>query len=217
MRLIFIAPPGAGKGTQAAFVSEKYGIPSISSGNIVRAAIEEGTEIGKIAEKYIHEGNFIPDDIVIKMIEKEVTKPECVEKGFILDGFPRTLFQALCLDNKLKELKLCLDRILILYVPKTDLIKRLASRRSCYHCGATFHMKFRPPKVEGICDKCGSELHRREDDTPSSIKTRIRLYTHETIPIIDYYSRTGKVRRINGKGEVSEIFDSITEVLENIK
>ncbi len=216
MRLLFIAPPGAGKGTQAALITEKYGIPSISSGNLLRAAIAEKTELGKIAETYIHDGNYVPDDVIIKLILGELEKPNCKEKGFILDGFPRTLFQALTLDKALEEANMPLDAVMILYVQKTELIERLAMRRTCFSCGSTFHLKFNPPKVENICDNCGSELHHRKDDRPGSIKNRIKLYNSETMPIIDHYSRKGIVKRIDGIGEINDVFAKIEAKLESI-
>ena len=217
MRILFIAPPGAGKGTQSALITEKYGIPSISSGNLLRAAIAEQTDLGKIAETYIHDGNYVPDDVIIKLILGELEKPICKERGFILDGFPRTLFQALTLDKSLEAASMPLDAVLILYVQKTELIERLASRRTCFNCGSTFHMLFNPPKVDKVCDNCGSELHHRKDDRPGSIKNRIKLYNQETMPIIDYYSRKGIVKRVDGVGDIKDVFSVIDLKLKSIK
>lgn len=217
MRLLFLAPPGAGKGTQSALITEEYGIPAVSSGNLLRAAIDKQTELGKIAEKYIHDGNYVPDEVIIDLIRHELEKPVCSEKGFILDGFPRTLYQALTLDKLLISKDMQLDVVLILYVPKTDLIQRLAQRRTCYNCGSTFHMTFNPPKIEGICDNCGSELHHRKDDRPGSIKTRIQLYNKETMPIIEYYSKMGIVRRIDGLGTIDDVFSQIRSKLDKFK
>jgi adenylate kinase len=217
MRLLFIAPPGAGKGTQSALITEKYGIPAVSSGNLLRAAIDKQTELGKIAEKYIHDGNYVPDEVIINLIEEELQNPVCSERGFILDGFPRTLYQALTLDKTLIARNMQLDAVLILYVPKTELINRLAQRRTCYNCGSTFHMTFNPPTVEGICDNCGSELHHRKDDRPGSIKNRIRLYNQETMPIIEYYSKMGIVHRVEGLGDINDVFAKIEKKLDKIK
>lgn len=216
MRIIFIAPPGAGKGTQSALITRDFGTPSVSTGNLLRAAIKAQTDFGKIAEQYINDGNYVPDEVVIKLIETEISTKECAEQGFILDGFPRTLYQAMTLDKSLVKHGVTLDAVLILYVPKTELIERLAARRICLDCGSSFHMLFNPPKIENVCDNCSSDLVHRADDHPEAIKQRIINYNKLTIPIIDHYEDKGLIQRINGMGEIDDVYKRIRGIVSGL-
>ena len=202
MRIIFIAPPGAGKGTQSALITEKYGTPAISTGNLLRAAIKNETELGKEAKQYIEDGNYVPDEVVIELIKEAIIQPECKENGFILDGYPRTEFQALTLGKILEQLGIALDAVIILYVPKTVLIDRLSQRRTCLNCGATYNLEYNPPEKKGICGVCGDNLVHRADDRPGSIKKRIVNYNSLTKPIIKHYREMDIVYRVNGLGDI---------------
>lgn len=216
MRLIFIAPPGAGKGTQSALITEKYGTPAISTGNLLRAAIKNETELGKEAKQYIEDGNYVPDEVVIELIKEAIMAPECQKNGFILDGYPRTEFQALTLGKILVPLGIKLDAVIILYVPKTVLIDRLSQRRTCLNCGATYHLEYNPPEKEGVCGVCGDDLVHRKDDRPGSIKTRISNYNTLTKPIIKYYKEQEIVYRVNGMGEIDQVNERIDAVLSGL-
>ena len=213
MDLIFLGPPGAGKGTQAKMLVERYGIPQVSTGDILRAAVAEGTELGKKAKEYMEAGKLVPDEVVIGIIEERLKQSDC-EKGFILDGFPRTVPQAEALDKVLEKMGRKIDHVLTLDVPEEELIKRLTGRRTCKKCGAMYHTIFNPPKVEGVCDKCGGELYQRPDDNEETVRSRLSVYEQQTSPLIDFYEKKGLVRKIDGRGEIKEIFDQIVKILE---
>ena len=213
MDLIFLGPPGAGKGTQAKMLVERYGIPQVSTGDILRAAVAEGTELGKKAKEYMEAGKLVPDEVVIGIIEERLKQSDC-EKGFILDGFPRTVPQAEALDKVLEKMGRKIDHVLTLDVPEEELIKRLTGRRTCKKCGAMYHIIFNPPKVEGVCDKCGGELYQRPDDNEETVRSRLSVYEQQTSPLIDFYEKKGLVRKIDGRGEIKEIFDQIVKILE---
>jgi len=213
MDLIFLGPPGAGKGTQAKMLVERYGIPQVSTGDILRAAVAEGTDLGKKAKEYMEAGKLVPDEVVIGIIEERLKQSDC-EKGFILDGFPRTVPQAEALDKVLEKMGRKIDHVLTLDVPEEELIKRLTGRRTCKKCGAMYHTIFNPPKVEGVCDKCGGELYQRPDDNEETVRSRLSVYEQQTRPLIDFYEKKGLVRKIDGRGEIKEIFDQIVKILE---
>jgi adenylate kinase len=212
MNIILLGPPGAGKGTQAKMLVEKYGIPQISTGDILRAAVKEGTKLGKEAKSYMDKGDLVPDTVVIGIVEERIQQPDC-GKGYMLDGFPRTVPQAEALDGMLNKLSSQIDHVVSIEVENEELVKRLTGRRTCRECGAGFHIMFDPPKQEGVCDKCGGGLYQRDDDNVETVTSRLGVYEAQTLPLIDYYKAQAKVRPIDGVGEIKGIFERITEVL----
>jgi adenylate kinase len=213
MRIIFLGPPGAGKGTQAKMLIERYGIPQISTGDILRAAVKEGTPMGKKAKEYMDAGKLVPDEVVIGIMQDRLKEPDC-SKGFILDGFPRTVAQAEALEKMLKELNMPINKVLALNVPDEVLLERLTGRRTCKSCGQMYHIKFDPPKKENVCDKCGGELFQRDDDKEETIKNRLSVYHAQTAPLLDFYGSKGLVEKIDGTKSPDEIFNAIIKVLE---
>jgi adenylate kinase len=216
MRLVFLGAPGAGKGTQAKKLVEKYGIPQISTGDLLRAAVAEGTALGKEAKSYMDRGELVPDQVVLGMVKERLSKDDC-KKGFILDGFPRNVPQAEALDKMLAEMNIPLDLALNVDVPFEDLMKRLTGRRTCKSCGQMYNIYYSPSKVEGKCDKCGGELFQRDDDKEETIKKRLDVYKAQTEPLIDYYSKKGILKSVSGTGSIDEIFNSICAILDKIK
>jgi len=212
MNIILLGPPGAGKGTQAKMLVERYGIPQISTGDILRAAVKEGTRMGKEAKSYMDKGELVPDKVVIGIVEERIQQPDC-DKGYMLDGFPRTVPQAEALDRMLNNLSSQIDHVVSIEVDNKELVKRLTGRRTCRDCGAGFHIMFDPPKQEGVCDKCGGELYQRDDDNVATVTSRLEVYEAQTLPLIDYYQAQDKVRSIDGVGEIKGIFGRITQVL----
>jgi len=212
MKIVFLGPPGAGKGTQAAKICNEYGLAQLSTGDILRINRNNGTSLGIKAMSYMENGNLVPDEIVIEMIKDEIMKPD-YENGYILDGFPRTVPQAEALDKLLENLEQKLDAVLVLVVPNDDLILRLSGRRTCRTCPATYQLVYNPPKVEGVCDNCGGELYQRSDDEEDSIRNRLQIYDRQTKPLIDYYTKEKLTRIINGFGNIDEIFKQIKLVL----
>ncbi len=208
MRMILVGPPGAGKGTQAKRITERLGIPQISTGDMFRAAVKDGTEMGLKAKEYMDKGALIPDEVVIGVVKERLSKPDCA-KGFILDGFPRTLAQASALDNLLKEIGTAIDHVVVIDVPDDDLVRRLSGRRTCRNCGFMYHIEFNPPKKPGICDRCGGELYQRDDDKEETIRNRLKTYHAQTEPIVEFYSSKGLVRKINGTGSMEEVEKAI--------
>ena len=190
MHILLMGPPGAGKGTQAANLVKEFAIPHISTGDMFRAAVKEGTELGKQAKACMDSGKLVPDAVTIGIVKERLAKPDC-EKGFILDGFPRTVEQADALSKILPEIGLKLTRVLNINVPAADLIERAVGRRICKKCGATYHIKFNPTKVEGVCDECGGDLYQRADDSEATMKNRLSVYEAQTKPLIDYYQKAG--------------------------
>lgn len=213
MRIIFLGPPGAGKGTQAKMLIERYGIPQISTGDILRAAVKEGTPMGKKAKEYMDAGKLVPDEVVIGIMQDRLKESDC-ERGFILDGFPRTVAQAEALEKMLEELKMPIDKVLALEVPDEVLLERLTGRRTCKSCGQMYHIKFDPPKGGKNCDKCGGELFQRDDDKEETIKNRLTVYHAQTAPLLDFYGKKGMVVKIDGTKAPDEIFTSLIKVLE---
>ncbi|WP_353683411.1 adenylate kinase [Thermodesulfovibrio sp. 3907-1M] len=216
MRLVFLGAPGAGKGTQAKRLVEKYGIPQISTGDLLRAAVAAGTPLGKEAKSYMDRGELVPDSVVLGMVKERLSQDDC-KKGFILDGFPRNVAQAEALDKMLSEMNMPLDLALNLDVPFDDLMKRLTGRRTCKVCGQMYNIYYSPSKVEGKCDKCGGELFQRDDDKEETIRKRLEVYRAQTEPLIDYYSKKGILKSVSGTGSIDEIFNSICAILEKIK
>jgi len=216
MRLVFLGAPGAGKGTQAKKLVEKYGIPQISTGDLLRAAVAEGTALGKEAKAYMDRGELVPDKVVLGMVKERLSKDDC-KKGFILDGFPRNVPQAEALDKMLAEMNIPLDLALNVDVPFEDLMKRLTGRRTCKSCGQMYNIYYSPSKVEGKCDKCGGDLFQRDDDKEETIKKRLDVYKAQTEPLIDYYSKKGILKSVSGTGSIDEIFNSICAILDKIK
>jgi len=216
MRLVFLGAPGAGKGTQAKKLVEKYGIPQISTGDLLRAAVAEGTALGKEAKAYMDRGELVPDKVVLGMVKERLSKDDC-KKGFILDGFPRNVPQAEALDKMLAEMNIPLDLALNVDVPFEDPMKRLTGRRTCKSCGQMYNIYYSPSKVEGKCDKCGGDLFQRDDDKEETIKKRLDVYKAQTEPLIDYYSKKGILKSVSGTGSIDEIFNSICAILDKIK
>lgn len=212
MRLILLGPPGAGKGTQASAIVEKYNIPHISTGDIFRANIKEKTELGKQVEEYLNKGLLVPDELVVSIVKDRISKEDC-KNGFLLDGFPRTVAQAEALDEELKNMSLKIDRVINIEADKDLLIERIIGRRICKDCGATYHIKFSPTKQAGICDKCGGELYQREDDKLETVEKRIEVYTEQTKPLIDYYAQKGLLLNVDGTKDKKEVFEDIVKSL----
>jgi adenylate kinase len=212
MNLILLGPPGAGKGTQAKRLVETYGIPQISTGDMLREAVKNQTELGMEAKKYMDAGQLVPDEVVIGLVKERLSKPDC-DQGFMLDGFPRTVGQAEELDKVLAEMNKDIDHVVSIEVPNEELMGRLTGRRTCKQCGAGYHVIFDPPKVEGKCDKCGGELYQRDDDNEATVSNRLKVYESQTKPLIDYYQGKGLLRPIDGVGGIDEIFGRIKAVL----
>lgn len=213
MRLVILGAPGAGKGTQATLLAEFYHCPHVSTGEIFRRAIAEGTELGREADRHISKGRLVPDDITIELVKQRIEEPDC-EHGFILDGFPRTRSQAIMLDQMLEEKHLGLDRAILLELEEEEIYHRLANRRVCSNCGATYHLDSLPPKVPGICDVCGSSLIQRADDNVETIKERIVIYHELTAPVLSYYEEQGSLLVINGEGDIDDVHKRIVSNLE---
>ncbi|MDO4942802.1 MAG: adenylate kinase [Lachnospiraceae bacterium] len=211
MKIIMLGAPGAGKGTQAKMIAEKYGIPHISTGDIFRANIKNGTELGKKAKNYMDQGLLVPDELVVDLVVDRVQKDDCA-KGYILDGFPRTIPQAEALDAALGEEKI--DYALDIEVPDENIITRMSGRRACVGCGATYHIVYNPTKTEGICDACGEKLILRDDDKPETVQKRLDVYHEQTQPLIDYYAKSGSLVEMDGTVDINVVFDNIIKVLE---
>ena len=212
MKLLFLGAPGAGKGTQAALVSEKYSIPSISTGALLRAAMSEGTELGLKAKSFMEAGALVPDEVVIGLIKEKLSKPEC-KNGFILDGFPRTVPQAEALD----ELGVNLDAVIDIEVSDEEIVKRMSGRRVCSKCGATYHIVTIPPKKENVCDTCSSDLVMRKDDAPETVLARLEVYHNQTEPLVEYYNKSGKMFSVDGTKTKDEISKIIFAKLDEIR
>ena len=212
MNLILLGAPGAGKGTQAEILCEKLGIPSISTGNILRAAIRDGTATGLKAKSYMDQGQLVPDDVTIGMLLDRISQEDC-KGGYVLDGFPRTIPQAEVLDEALGKLGEEIDYAVDVDVPDENIVKRMSGRRACLKCGATYHVEHIPPKEEGICDSCGSELVLRDDDRPETVQNRLKVYHDQTQPLIEYYTGKGVLRTVDGTMDMQDVFRSIVEIL----
>ncbi len=212
MRLVLLGAPGAGKGTQAKKLIEKFRIPQISTGDLLRAAVAAETELGVQAKSFMDSGELVPDSVVLGMVEERLAEDDCRE-GYILDGFPRNTAQAEALDEMLQSLDMDLDSALSVDVPLEDLMKRLTGRRTCRECGQMFNIYFSAPAEEGKCDKCGGELFQRDDDKEETISKRLEVYNQQTAPLIDYYQERGILKSVNGTGDIDEIFVSVCSTL----
>ena len=216
MRIILLGPPGAGKGTQAAGIVEKYNIPHISTGDIFRKNIKEGTDLGKKAKEYMDQGLLVPDELTVGLVTDRITQADC-ENGFMLDGFPRNVSQAEQLDTFLKENNIELSNVINIEVDKNILVSRAVGRRICKSCGATYHVEFNPPKIEGVCNVCQGELYQRADDNEETVSKRIQVYLDETKPLADYYAKVGILSNINGQQSIDEVFADIVTALGSEK
>ncbi len=214
MRLVLLGAPGAGKGTQAKKLIDKYGIPQISTGDILRKAVADGTPLGKEAKSYMDKGELVPDSVVIGLVKERLAQDDC-RNGYILDGFPRNTAQAETLDQVLAEMNAPLDIALVVDVDKDDLMKRLTGRRTCRGCQQMYNVHFNPPQKDGICDKCGGELYQRDDDKEETIKNRLDVYERSTAPLIDYYGKKNILKTVKGVGSIDDIFNNICSILDS--
>ncbi len=212
MKIVMLGAPGAGKGTQAKKIVDKYGIPQISTGDLFRANIKAGTELGKKVTSYMDRGALVPDDLVLDLVMDRLSQDDC-QNGYVLDGFPRTIPQAQALTAALKEKGEKLDYAINVDVPDEAIVNRMGGRRACVGCGATYHVVFNPPKKEGICDVCGKELILRNDDKPETVQNRLNVYHQQTQPLIDYYQEEGILRQVDGTQEMDAVFAEITALL----
>ena len=212
MKIIMLGAPGAGKGTQAKKIAAKYGIPHISTGDIFRANIKNGTELGKKAKTYMDQGLLVPDELVVDLVVDRVNQDDC-KNGYVLDGFPRTISQAEALTEALEKMGQKVDFAIDVNVPDENIVKRMGGRRACVTCGATYHMVYAPTKKEGICDTCGGELILRDDDKPETVQKRLNVYHDQTQPLIDYYTSQGILRTVDGTVDIDDVFRAITEFL----
>lgn len=213
-RLVFFGPPGAGKGTQAKRVVEDLGIPQVSTGDILREHRDLGTVLGRRAREYMDQGLLVPDDLIIDMVGERLAQEDCAQ-GWILDGFPRTVPQAVALDDLLRRRGVAVGRVLVLRVPDEDIVRRIVGRRVCRQCGTPFHVEFKPSLRGGVCDACGGELYQRADDTEEKVRVRLDEYAHNTAPVAAYYEKRGIVRSIDGTGEMDEIYGRLRAALES--
>lgn len=212
MNIVLLGAPGSGKGTQAGKMTDEFGIPQISTGDILRAALKKGTDMGRRAKEYMDKGALVPDDVIIGIMQDRL-KEDDAQKGFILDGFPRTIAQAEALDAMLARMGTSLDHVISIYVSEDELLRRMTGRRTCRNCGAMYHEVFGPPKQKGVCDKCGGELYIRDDDKEETIKARFKVYKDSTFPLIDYYRAKGLLREVEGVGSIEEIYGRIKGAL----
>ncbi|MDP1513209.1 adenylate kinase [Paenibacillus sp. CMAA1739] len=212
MNILIMGPPGAGKGTQADVIVKEFGIPHISTGDAFRLAMKQGTPIGIKAKEYIDKGELVPDDVTIGIVEERLQQPDC-KKGFLLDGFPRTLAQAEALDQIMGRLNTKLDDVINLKVDRDNLLARITGRRVCKSCGASYHIVFNPPKVEGICDKDGGELYQRPDDNEDSVRTRLDEYSNKTAPLLTFYENQNLLRHIDGEQDIDVVSQNIVSLL----
>ncbi|MGI6017420.1 MAG: adenylate kinase [Marvinbryantia sp.] len=212
MKIIMLGAPGAGKGTQAKRIAEKYSIPHISTGDIFRANIKEGTELGKKAKEYMDQGLLVPDELVVDLVVDRVGQTDC-KNGYVLDGFPRTIPQAESLDAALAKLGEKMDYAIDVDVPDENIVSRMGGRRACVGCGATYHVVFNPTKTEGICDVCGEKLILRDDDQPETVQKRLDVYHEQTQPLIEYYTKAGILKTVDGTVAMDEVFQAIVQIL----
>ncbi|MCR5520754.1 MAG: adenylate kinase [Lachnospiraceae bacterium] len=213
MKIVMLGAPGAGKGTQAKQIAAKYDIPHISTGDIFRANLKEGTPLGLKAKEYMDKGSLVPDELTLELIMDRFTQADC-KNGYVLDGFPRTIPQAEALTKALADNNDAIDYAVNVEVPDEKIIDRMSGRRACAKCGGTFHIKYNPTKVEGVCDLCGGELYVRDDDKPEIVKKRLDTYHAQTQPLIEYYEKAGKLKEVDGTQDVDKVFEDIVKVIE---
>ena len=213
MKIIMLGAPGAGKGTQAKMIAEKYSIPHVSTGDIFRANIKNGTDLGKQAKEYMDAGKLVPDELTVKILLDRGAQEDC-KNGYVLDGFPRTIPQAEVLDQELTKLGDHVDHAINVDVPDENIVKRMSGRRACLNCGATYHLEHIPPKQEGICDKCGSQLVLRDDDKEETVLNRLKVYHDQTQPLIDYYTKKNSLKTVDGTVDMKDVFAAITAILQ---
>lgn len=212
MKIIMLGAPGAGKGTQAKKIAAKYNIPHISTGDIFRANIKNGTELGNKAKTYMDQGLLVPDELVVDLVVDRVKQDDCAN-GYVLDGFPRTIPQAEALDKALNAIGEKMDYAIDVDVPDENIVHRMSGRRACVGCGATYHLEYAPTKAEGVCDVCGKELILRDDDKPETVKKRLGVYHEQTQPLIDYYTNAGILKTVDGTIDINEVFQAIVDIL----
>ena len=212
MKVVMLGAPGAGKGTQAKKIEAKYNIPHISTGDIFRANIKNGTELGKKAKTYMDQGLLVPDELVVDLVVDRVNQEDCAD-GYVLDGFPRTIPQAEALTKALASQGQKLDYAIDVDVPDENIVRRMSGRRACVGCGATYHLEYAPTKKEGICDVCGGELILRDDDKPETVEKRLGVYHEQTQPLIDYYTNAGILKRVDGTVDIEEVFQAVVQIL----
>lgn len=212
MKIVMLGAPGAGKGTQAKKIAGKYGIPHVSTGDIFRANIKNGTKLGMQAKAYMDAGNLVPDEITIGMLLDRIHQEDC-EKGYVLDGFPRTIPQAESLTAALKERGESIDYAIDVDVPDENIIRRMSGRRACLSCGETYHIVYNAPKKEGVCDQCGEPLVLRDDDKPETVQNRLNVYHRQTQPLIDYYKKEGVLAQVDGTQDMEQVFQDIVKIL----
>lgn len=216
LNILLLGAPGAGKGTQAQMIKEKYHIPHISTGDMFREAIRNKTPVGLLADSYISKGNLVPDDVTIALVKERLSQDDCAN-GYLLDGFPRTIVQAEALAQLSSEINRPIDSVINVDVDESKLIDRISGRRMCKGCGASYHIKNLPPKVEGVCDVCGGELYIRKDDNVDALKVRLENYHDQTQPLIDFYANCGLIATVNGDSSLENVFKAITDVIEGDK
>lgn len=212
MKIVMLGAPGAGKGTQAKMIAEEYGIPHVSTGDIFRANVSKGTQLGVEVKKYMDQGLLVPDELTVKILLDRVAKEDCAG-GYVLDGFPRTIPQAQVLDEALDKLGEKLDYAIDVDVPDENIVRRMSGRRACLKCGATYHVEHIPPKKEGVCDDCGSELVLRDDDKAETVSNRLKIYHDQTQPLIDYYTQKGILKTVDGTMDMKDVFGAIKNIL----
>jgi adenylate kinase len=213
MRVIFLGPPGAGKGTQARRAAARWGVPQIATGDMLREAVAAGTELGRQAKAYMDSGGLVPDSVIIGLVGEVLARPDA-RKGFVLDGFPRTLPQAEALDHLLEERGLALDRVVLFRTPEAELLRRITGRRVCGQCGRNYHLASSPPAKAGICDNCGGALHQRSDDEEATVRRRLAVYERDTRPVADHYRQRGLLEEIAGDGPVDQVFEGVLRATE---
>lgn len=212
MKIIMLGAPGAGKGTQAKMIADKYSVPHISTGDIFRANIKNDTELGRKAKTYMDQGLLVPDELVVDLIMDRFKEADCAN-GYVLDGFPRTIPQAEALDNALKAIGENVDYAIDVEVPDENIVTRMSGRRACVGCGATYHIVYNPTKAENVCDRCGKELILRDDDKPETVQKRLAVYHEQTQPLIDYYKNKGVLKEVDGTADMNDVFAAITAIL----
>ncbi|MFH1624887.1 MAG: adenylate kinase [Pseudomonadota bacterium] len=212
MNLILVGPPGSGKGTQAKMLVDKYNIPQISTGDILREAVKEDSYLGRKVKSFMNEGSLVPDEVVIEIIEERLRKPDC-KGGFILDGFPRTVAQAQALDAILQRMNLKIDHLISIEIGDEELVKRLTGRRTCRKCGKGYHIIFDPPANTEVCDVCHGDLYQRDDDEENTIKSRLKVYHEQTAPVVEFYRKKNSSRAVDGVGKIDEVFRRITDII----